>query len=124
MNDELFEKIVEHALKNLPLEFREKMHNVSVRFEDWPSNEQLERAGVDSGLLLGLYEGVPRTKGGHYMIKLPDSITLFKYPLLRVSRSVTHFYQNVRSTLIHEIGHHFGMNEEDVRRAESMRVQS
>ena len=119
----MFSQIIDNALDSLPTEFKEKISNVSVRFDDWPTSMQLKKAGVTHGLLLGLYEGMPKTKGAHYRLKLPDTITLFKYPLLRISRSYDEFLVNVRNTLIHEIGHHFGMDEEAVRSAEAKRFQ-
>ena len=117
MDDYQFSQLLEKALESLPSEFKQKLRNVSIRFDDWPSNNHLQKAGIRQGLLLGLYEGIPNTKS-HYQAKLPDVITLFKYPLMRVSRSYEEFENNVRKTLIHEIAHHFGMNEEEVRSAE------
>lgn len=121
MPDDFFVKIIEDTLETLPLEFKEKLHNISVVTADWPNMEQLRKVGVTRGLLLGLYEGVPKAKGGYYRTKLPDKITLFKYPLMRVSRSIDDFQKRVRHTVIHEIAHHFGMDEEAVRSAERVR---
>jgi len=121
MEDEAFQNLLDEILDSLPEEFKSKLTNVAIRYQDWPSDIQLKKARVTKGLLLGLYEGVPNAKGGYYRIKLPDTITLFKIPLQMVSRSILDFTQRVRDTLLHEIAHHFGMNEDEVREAEANR---
>ncbi|MBN1169306.1 metallopeptidase family protein [Candidatus Woesebacteria bacterium] len=121
MENEDFESIVEAAIKNIPQEFREKMENVNILVEDWPAEYQLHilRKRGEKGMLLGLYEGIPRTKRGRYGIggQLPDKITVFRIPLLRVSENIKDLVRNIQNTVIHEIGHHFGMNEEQIRDA-------
>lgn len=105
-----FEEYVDEAIKGLPKEFREKLDNVSVFVEDWPRN---------NAPLLGLYEGIPKTRRGSYGVggAVPDKITLFKYPILSIAHSPEHLIKLIRDTLYHEIGHHFGMSEEDIRKA-------
>ena len=73
----------------------------------------------ERGLLLGLYQGIPQTKRRNYGVgpTLPDKITIFKYPLLRISRSYEEAIANIKATVIHEIAHHFGMSEEDIHKA-------
>jgi len=97
-------------------EFTEKLENVSVVVEDYPNQHQLKKVGT-GGMLLGLYEGVPKTKRGRYGIgaTLPDKITIFKIPILAISRSIEQLKENVRNTVIHEIAHHFGMSEARIR---------
>lgn len=97
------------------------MENVSVTIQDWPTKLQLANSRIQRGLLLGLYEGFPRTKGAAYKLKLPDKITIFKIPLLMISRNRKEMAERVRSTVLHEIAHHFGMDEAQVRQAESSR---
>ena len=121
MSNEEFEKLVNIALESLPEEFKKKLENVSIVTSDWPSPAQmqvLKRSG-GGGLLLGLYQGIPQTKRRSYGIggPLPDKITIFKRPLLMVSRSYDDLIRNVRNTVIHEIGHHFGLSEEDIQSA-------
>jgi predicted Zn-dependent protease with MMP-like domain len=122
MNDEEFAKIVEAAIKNIPEEFQNKLENVSMLVEDLPTPNQLNklRARGERGMLLGLYEGVPQTRRGHYGIggHLPDKITIFKFPIERIARSKVHLIQIVVNTVKHEIAHHFGMDEHQVRDAE------
>lgn len=120
MNLEEFEALVTRALESLPAEFAKKLDNVEVVVEAWPSVLQLRQSRVGSGMTLyGLYQGVPRTKRGQYFGVLPDKITIFAGPIL----SSFGFDQDtvkdqVRRTVIHEIGHHFGMSEEDIQRAQ------
>ena len=120
MSDEDFENLISEALLSLPREFAEKLENVSIASEAWPDPNQLRKVGFGSqGMLLGLYEGIPHTKRAHYGIggALPDKITIFKIPLLSVSHSIDHLKENIRDTVMHEIGHHFGMSEEQIRKA-------
>ena len=122
MNDEEFAKIVAAAVKNIPEEFQDKLENVSILVEDLPTPNQLNklRARGERGLLLGLYEGVPQTRRGRYGIggHLPDKITIFRLPIERIARSKVHLIQIVVNTVKHEIAHHFGMDEQQVRDAE------
>lgn len=117
-----FETLVEEAIEEIPEEFLEKMENVSIVVEDWPRRDQLSRIWKKGqhGMLLGLYEGIPQTRRGRYGVggHLPDKITIFRIPILRISRSEEHLKQIVKGTVIHEIAHHFGMDEHQVRHAE------
>lgn len=118
MDDKDFEYLVERALEDIPSEFKEKLENVSIVTADWPSRYQLAKVG-GKGFLLGLYEGVPQTRRGRYGVggTLPDKITIFKIPILRISRTLEDVIRQVRSTVIHEVGHHFGLSEAEVRKA-------
>lgn len=126
MEDGDFERLVKGAVDTIPEEFVEMMENVEIFVQDWPNTHQVEslrRKGHSHGLLLGLYEGVPKTKRGRYGIgaTLPDRITIFKIPLLKISRSYDELIENVQETVIHEIGHHFGMSEAEI--ADAMRAR-
>lgn len=117
MDDNQFRKLVEEALDLLPKEFAEKLNNVSIVVEDFPSIYQLKKSKIaPQALLLGLYEGVPQTKRGIYYSAIPDKITIFKNSILQVSTSEEEIREQVRKTVIHEIGHHFGLSEEDLRK--------
>src|SRR4030066_2252484 len=105
MTNQEFEQLVAEALENLPSFFKEKLENVDVVVEEWPSGN------VAKGrLLLGLYQGVPKTKrGAGYTLVLPDKITIFKGPIELVSRGGNKAIKNtVIDTVQHEIAHHFG----------------
>jgi predicted Zn-dependent protease with MMP-like domain len=106
-----FEQMVADALDSIPPELGEAMDNVVVVVEDWPTPEQLE--GRDE-TLLGLYEGVPLTERGPitYSGISPDRITVFQGPLCRLARDRDDLAHNVRTTVLHEVGHYFGMSEE------------
>lgn len=118
MEDEIFEKLVSEALKSLPKEFAEKLSNVGVVTEDMPSPQKLRRLGLSpQNLLFGLYEGVPQTRRANYSGVLPDKITIYKIPILMVSRTEEEVREKVRDTVIHEIGHHFGLSDEEMSRS-------
>lgn len=117
MEDKKFRKLVSEALNSLPKEFGEKLNNVSVVVEDFPTAFQMQKARIPGwALLLGLYEGVPQTKRGVYYSNIPDKITIFKNSILRVSTTEEEVRAQVRATVIHEIGHHFGLTEEELRK--------
>ena len=94
-----------------------------VFVQDEPSWEDLRAGRVPrGGTLLGLYQGVPLAKRGvHYGMVLPDRVTLFQGPIERAARSRQDVAQTVYDTLWHELAHHLGMNEKEVRAAERRR---
>jgi predicted Zn-dependent protease with MMP-like domain len=121
MDDKDFENIIKKAVEGLPSEFKDKLENVSIVYADFPSVEQIKQVSRHRGvgLLLGLYQGIPQTKRVNYGIgpTLPDKITIFKIPLLSISKNYEEAAENIRNTVIHEIAHHFGMSEEDIEKA-------
>lgn len=118
MEDKEFEKLVAEALDSLPEEFAKRMANVAVTFEDEPSPDTLRQMGIPPwGLLFGLYQGVPQTKRGIYYSAPPDKITIYKNSILRVSHTPEEVRAQVRSTVIHEIGHHFGLSDAELRKS-------
>lgn len=117
MDDEKFRELVGEAIDSLPLEFRKRLNNVAVVVEDVPSVQQLRKLRIPPwSLLFGLYEGIPQTRRGSYSGALPDKITIFKNSIEKVARSDEEIKAQVRTTVIHEIGHHFGLLDEDLRR--------
>ena len=112
-----FEELVARAVDDLPDWVREQMDNVAITVAPWPSPEQAERAQARGArLLLGLYEGVPLTRrGGGYHLVAPDRITLFQGPLEMTARSDEALLALVRKTILHEIAHHFGFGEDQIR---------
>lgn len=89
------------------------LDNVEVVIEDWPTEAQLNRDGSDPTMLFGLYEGIPLTQRGNgYSMVLPDKITIFRRPLERTYRSRHELMRQVRITVVHELGHHLGMEED------------
>ncbi len=113
MEREEFESLVEQALAALPPEFRERIENVEVSVEDWPSRRQLREAGVGQREgLQGLYEGIPHTERGvNYNLVLPDRITLFQRPIELYCRTSVEIVKEIGRVVRHEIAHHFGLSD-------------
>ncbi len=119
---EKFEKIIQEEIRSIPEKFLKELTNVEICVEDNPTPFQLGKLNQRGySLLLGLYEGIPKTKRANYAQVLPDKITLFQKPLEKVSKSEKDLRKNIRNTIWHEIAHHFGLNEEEVREAERKR---
>ena len=109
-----FERMVGDALDEIPDALADELQNVAVMVDDWPTREQLELAEVSrGGTLLGLYEGIPLTERGplSYSGVAPDRITIFQGPLSRRARDVDELAAEVRVTVLHEVGHYFGMDD-------------
>lgn len=119
MTNEEFEKVVVEALKSLPEEFVVQLENVAITVKEKPDVMDLEniKKEHENILLFGLYKGVPKTKRGSYYSSLPDKIVIFKEPILLVSSSIEDAKKRIRDTVLHEIGHHFGMSEKDLEKA-------
>jgi predicted Zn-dependent protease with MMP-like domain len=114
LSRERFEAMVADALDSIPPDLGEQMDNVAVVVEDWPSAAQLDGR---SGTLLGLYEGVPLTARGpmSYAGVAPDRITVFRGPLCALARDEDDLARSVRTTVLHEVGHYFGMTDARLR---------
>ena len=106
-----FEDLVADAMDSLPLELAVRMENVEVVVEDEPPPDMMARLAPGS-TLLGLYHGVPLTKRGYYDRMLPDKISIYRGPIVRLSRTPDRIREQVRRTVIHEIAHHFGIDDE------------
>jgi len=117
MDSESFERLVFLALENLPEEIQRWMDNVAVVVQFNPTVDQLRRAGVRQGnILLGLYEGVPKTaRTSYYGLVLPDKITIFQESIERVCHTESQIAGQVQHTVIHELAHHFGISDDRLR---------
>lgn len=112
---ERFEELVSEALESIPDELWERIDNLAVMVEDWPTPAQRQSVGMEAGgLLLGLYEGVPLTARTHgYGLVTPDKITIFRRPILLVCPPDEEAIRSqVRRTVLHEIAHHFGISDD------------
>ncbi len=111
-----FEKLVAQAVDSLPPRFREHLQNVEVVVESEPTEEELRQVGVGpGGTLLGLYQGIPRTqRGTWYGNVLPDRIVIYQRPIESIAGTRLEIRRQVQVTLMHEIGHHFGLREADL----------
>jgi len=120
MKRELFERLVADALATIPRRFRAAMANLAIVVEDEPSPELLGEMEVEPpDTLLGLYQGIPLTeRRWDYGNALPDRILLFQGPLERESEDEDDLIVAIGETLIHEIGHYFGLSEEEIEQIE------
>jgi predicted Zn-dependent protease with MMP-like domain len=112
---EEFEELVAKALDDLPEEFAELLENVAVVVEEEPDPEDLEEMGFDpEEELFGLYQGVSLAERDSYYAALPDRIAIYRGPILRACSSRREVIREVRDTVVHELGHHFGLDEDDM----------
>jgi predicted Zn-dependent protease with MMP-like domain len=115
-----FEKLVAEALQSIPRRFRKEMRNIAIIVEDEPSPALLREMGVTPpDTLLGLYSGVPLTeRSWRGEQQMPDRIHIFQGPHERDSRDDDDLVVAIAETLIHEVGHYFGMSEEQIEEIE------
>ena len=111
-----FEQAVEDALASLPPRFAAMIENVVITVEDEPSAEDLEALDdADDDELLGIYRGVALTDRSYDTAPLtPDEIAIFRNPILRVTSSPAEAISEIRETVIHELGHYFGLDEHEL----------
>lgn len=119
----LFEQYIAQGIKLIPPRFRRLIENVAIVVEEEPSAAVRERQRLKPGdLLLGLYEGIPRTARANYAGVLPDKITIFKRHIeIEATQSGLPVAEVVAETIWHEVAHHFGLNENEVRAKERQR---
>ncbi len=113
-----FETVVANAVDLLPEHFAELMSNLVVQVEEAPDARTLRELGLDprERTLLGLYTGVPLDqRGGGYGNVLPDVIVLYRRSLLAMCPTRQDLLRQVQLTLLHEIGHHFGMSDAEMQ---------
>lgn len=116
MTREHFVEVVEDALDTLPQEFRSRIQNVAVLVEDVPPNQPSPQSGKRGRLLLGVFHGVPTTKRSIFDLpRGPDHIVLYQKNIEAVCSSEAEVRQQIRLTVIHELGHYFGLNEEQLK---------
>jgi len=113
-----FESLVRQAVESLPEELKARLENVAFIVED-KASETEEEWGYDEENLLGLYHGISKKdRGFWYGNVLPDRIVIYRKPIERISSNLEELKENLRQTVIHEIGHYFGFDEEELRRLE------
>ncbi len=119
VDEESFGELVEEALAEMPPQFAEFLADVPIQVRDRPTAQQLEEVGLEPDhLLLGLYVGRPLTERSVLEGPAsPDVIYLFQDDIEQICRSRAELVEQVRTTVLHEIGHHFGMDEDDLEAA-------
>lgn len=116
---EKFEELVAKSLSELPSEFQDRLENIDVLVLDYPTPRQLAKVGRGM-TLLGLYEGVPHTRRSRgYNLALPDRITIFQKPIEAQCHSEKETAMEIQRVVRHEIAHHFGLDDESLKRIES-----
>ena len=123
MTDENFSIIVNEGISRIPARFRERIANVAFLIADLPTEAQLHGNEIPSGgTLLGLYEGIPLTERGDVYgtgAVLPDTITIFKLPILDESHGDDNRLRAiVYDTVWHEVAHYFGYNDDEIEKRE------
>jgi predicted Zn-dependent protease with MMP-like domain len=113
-----FERVVNEALESLPKRFADLVENVVIAVEEEPTADDL--TSTDGGAddadteLLGIYRGVALTERTHNMPLLPDEIAVFRGPINRVTHTWEEAVEEVRETVIHELGHYFGLKDDEM----------
>jgi predicted Zn-dependent protease with MMP-like domain len=110
MERKKFKALVAQALDGLPRTFRDKLINVAIIVEDSPPKE-----AESQGLLLGLFHGIPRTEKSVFSSSPPDRIFLYQRNIEAVCSNEAEVRRQIRATLLHEVGHYFGLSENELR---------
>ena len=120
MNRRRFEALVEKALRRLPRRFKDRIANIAVVVEDWADAETLADVGVEPpDTLYGLYRGVDLTRrDSSYGNVLPDTIHIYQGPIEEDCADEAEMEELVRDTVIHELGHYFGLDDDTMERIE------
>ncbi|MFA9409370.1 MAG: metallopeptidase family protein [Candidatus Dadabacteria bacterium] len=116
MDRKKFGDLVDTAYEKIPQKFRDKIDNVAIMVEDYPSAEDLEKLKIrGKGLLLGLYRGTPLHQRSVWQgVRLPDEIVLYQKDIEKVCRTESEIEERVNEVLQHEIAHYFGLNDDEI----------
>ncbi len=117
MDRDRFGALVAEALDEIPEPFRSHLAAIEVVVEDEPSAETLRDLGIDArrDALYGLYEGTPLSERSiDDVLRLPDRITIFRRPLVRAFRTPSAIRRQIRTTVVHELGHAFGLADAEI----------
>ena len=120
MTREKFEDVAEEVFESLPTLFGEKIDNVHISVEDYPSEELMHQVHESKTALLGLYQGIPLThRGTWYGMSptTPDKISLYQANIEAVCKNDEEVAERIKEVLLHELGHYFGMSESEIRSA-------
>ena len=120
MNKKQFEAVVLEAIEELPEEFRARLENIAVIVEEEPADDVLDELEIpDDEELFGLFEGEPLTErsadfSAGDLPHEPARVSIYRGPLLRACESRAELKEEIRDTLVHEIGHYFGLSDEEM----------
>jgi predicted Zn-dependent protease with MMP-like domain len=120
MTREKFEDIAEEVFAGLPRLFGDKIDNVHIMVEEYPSEDVIVNMKVAKTSLLGLYQGIPLTHRGTWYgtnPTMPDKISLYQANIEAVCRNDDEVSDRIKEVLLHELGHYFGMSESEIRNA-------
>jgi predicted Zn-dependent protease with MMP-like domain len=108
--------LVAEAFERLPAEFRRRLENIAIVVANWPASHRCARqADLGPAPLLGIYRGTPLgQRGTDYHLVPPDRITIYRGPILAQCRDQAEVLREVRDTLVHEVGHYFGLDEKEL----------
>jgi predicted Zn-dependent protease with MMP-like domain len=109
-----FERVVSEAIDSLPKRFADMVENVVIAVEEEPDDEDLDAIDGDDAELLGIYRGVALTDRSDQPPLMPDEIAVFRGPINRVARTREEAVHEVRETVIHELGHYFGLDDDEM----------
>src|SRR6202158_5912022 len=116
MTREEFVNVAEETLDSLPEEFRSRIQNVAILVEDYPPKQSRSQPGQPRRLLLGIFHGMPATKRSVFNLPTgPDHIVLYQKNIEAVCSNEADVRHQIRQTLIHALGHYFGVTEEQLR---------
>src|SRR6185295_3917216 len=115
-----FEALVDKALRKLPRKFKERIANIAVVVEDWADEATLAEMGIEPpDTLYGLYRGIDLTRrDSSYGNVMPDVITIYQGPIEEDSADEREMAEIVRETVVHELGHYFGLDDDTMHRIE------
>ena len=124
MDRKKFEQLVERSLQRLPKKFLAALENIAIEVEGEPPQDVLDDMGIEDGGLYGLYQGTPLTeREWNYGNVLPDRITIYQGPIERDARNDEEIEEIVLDTVVHEIGHYFGFDDETLYNIEDEKVR-
>jgi predicted Zn-dependent protease with MMP-like domain len=110
-----FNRLVEQAVRSLPISIRSRLDNVAIVVEEEPNEDQLRDQEEPDDELFGFYEGTPLSeRSGSYTMVVPDRIVIFRGPLERAFSDPNEIRDEVRITVLHELAHHLGFDEDEI----------
>jgi len=119
MDKNKFEQLVGRSLQRLPKKFLDALQNITIEVEDEPEDEILDDMGIEDGALYGLYQGTPITeREWNFGNMLPDRIVIYQGPIERDAANDEEIEEIVLDTVVHEIGHYFGFDDETLHEIE------